>query len=250
VLIRGYNIAELMENKSFSDVAFLVLFGRLPNKAESTLMNAIMVACVDHGMAPCAMVTHIIRYGAPESFQSAIAGGILSLGDIHGGAIEKSAKMLQESVKRAREEKKSIEEMGESIVHERWVEGEIIHGIGHPIHRLVDPRQVKLFEIAEREGYKKDHCKLLEAIGAAAKKAYGRTLPINVDGAIAAVISDMGIDWKLGKAFFIISRVVGLAAHAYEHMGDRGDAIMRALRQGAAAVEYDGPQERCLPAES
>ncbi len=242
ILIRGYRIDELMTKLSFPDVAFLTIFGRLPNKSESRIMNAIMVACVDHGLAPSALISRLTIGAAPEAFQGAVAAGILALGDLHGGAIEKCAKMLQEGVKRAKKEGKSLEEMAEIIVHEHWVEGERIHGIGHPFHK-VDPRVGPLFKIAEEEGYKKECCALLEAIEKAAQQAYGRRLPINIDGAVAAVISDMGIDWRLGKAFFIMSRVVGLIAHVYEEMRK---PAMDEIRRMARQLPYEGPAERPL----
>jgi len=242
ILIRGYRIEELIESLNFADAAFLTIFGRLPTKGESTLMNAMLVACIEHGFAPSAIVSRLVIGGAPEAFQGAVAAGILAMGDIHGGAIEKCAKMLQEGVKRAKKEGRSLKEIAEVIVHERWVEGEVIHGIGHPFHKI-DPRTTTLFKIAEREGYKKEHAELLEAIRECAEREYGRRFPINVDGAIAAIISDMGIDWRVGKAFFIISRVVGLVAHVYEEM--RRPA-MDIVREAARRIPYDGLREASL----
>lgn len=242
ILIRGYRINELMEHKSFHDVIFLTIFGRLPTKEESLLMNAILVACVDHGFAPSALTSRIVVGGAPEAFQGAIAAGILCVGDRHGGAIENCARMLQEGVKRAKKEKRNLKEMAESIVHEHWTEGKIIHGIGHPFHKI-DPRTAPLFKMAEKVGYKKDHVELLEAIETCAAREYGRKLPINIDGAVGAVISDMGIDYRLGKAFFIMSRVVGLVAHTYEEMKR---PAMDAVRNTARRIVYDGPSERAL----
>lgn len=242
ILIRGYRISELIERMNFSDVAFLTIFGRLPTKEESVLMNAMLVACVDHGFAPSALTSRIVIGGAPEAFQGAIAAGILAMGDRHGGAGEKCARMLQESVKRAEKEGKSLKEVGELIVHEHWVEGKIIHGIGHPFHKI-DPRTGALFKIAEKEGYKKEHIELLEAIEACAEREYGKKLPINVDGAIAAIISDMGIDWRIGKAFFMMSRVVGLIAHTYEELRK---PAMNIVRDTARRIPYIGPRESSL----
>lgn len=243
ILIRGYKISELMEKKSFSDVVFLAIFGKLPNKSESVLMNAILVSCIDHGVAPCAATSRITIGTAPEAFQGAIAAGVLTLGDLHGGAIENGAKMLQESLKRAKREKLSLEDMAKTIVHEHWVEGKIIFGIGHPIHKPHDPRTVKLFNLVEKEGYAKEHTKLMKAIEKCAEREYGRVLPINVDGAIAAVISDMGIDWRVGKGFFIMSRVAGLVAHTYEEIKRPVSNFIGVARR---QIAYDGPEERPL----
>jgi citrate synthase len=239
ILIRGYRIDELL-TLSFPDVAYLTIFGRMPNKSESRIINALMVVSVDHGLAPSALISRLAIDAAPESFQGAIAAGILAIGDLHGGAIEKCAKMLQEGVKKAQKEGKDLDQMAEILVHERWAEGERIHGIGHPIHKI-DPRVGPLFKIAEEEGYKKDCCSLLAAISEVSQNVYGRKLPVNVDGAIAAIISDMKIDWRLGKAFFIMSRTVGLVSHVYEEMTK---PAMTDVRNVARKLPYDGPAER------
>jgi citrate synthase len=242
ILIRGYKIEDLIEHKSFPDVAFLTIFGKLPSKEESILFNAMLVAAVDHGFAPSTLTSRTVIGAAPEAFQGAIAAGILCIGDLHGGAIENSAKMLQEGVKRAKKEGKSMNEIAQSIVHEHWTEGKIIHGIGHPYHK-VDPRADSLFKLAEKVGYKKEHVELIQAIEACSQREYGKKLPINIDGTVAALISDMGIDYRLGKAFFIMSRVVGLVAHTYEEMKR---PAMGPVRDAARRIAYDGPPERAL----
>jgi citrate synthase len=114
-------------------------------------------------------------------------------------------------------------------------------GFGHRLHN-VDPRTGKLFEIAERHGYSGKHIELCKAVEVQLAEQLGKQLPINVDGAIAAVISDMGFDWRLGKGFFIMSRMPGLLAHAYEEM--MRERPMRKL--GPLPFEYDGPDDRTL----
>jgi citrate synthase len=242
ILIRGYRINDLIEHSTFPDVAFLTIFGKLPTKEESVMTNAMLVACVDHGLAPSALASRIVIGGAPEALQGAVAAGILAMGDRHGGAGEMCAKMLQDGVKRAKKEGKSLEEMAEIIVHEYWVGGKVIEGIGHPFHK-VDPRVGVLFGIAEKEGFKKENVKLLENVQVSAERAFGRKLPINVDGAIGAIISDMGMDHRMAKAFFIMSRVVGLVSHTLEEMKR---PAMDVVRNTARKIPYDGPPENQL----
>jgi citrate synthase len=243
ILIRGYRIDELMKEKSFTDVIFLTIFGRFPTTAESKVLNAILVSCVDHGFAPSALTSRIVIGGAPEAFQGAVAAGILCMGELHGGAIEGCSKMLQEGVRRAEKEGMSLNEIAEKIVHDYWVEGKVIPGIGHPFHR-VDPRVEPLFEIAREAGFPTKHVELLKAIRDVMERDYGRKLPINIDGAIGAVISDMGIDYRLGKAFFIMSRVVGLVAHVYEEIKRPAMGPIRDMAR--SKYKYDGPPERSL----
>ncbi|HOZ09012.1 MAG TPA: citrate/2-methylcitrate synthase, partial [candidate division Zixibacteria bacterium] len=115
-------------------------------------------------------------------------------------------------------------------------------GFGHRLHNI-DPRTGKLFALADRHGYRGRHIDLCRAIEKALAEKLGKELPINVDGAIAAVISDMGFDWRLGKGFFIISRVPGLVAHVYEEM--TREKPMRRL--GPPPFKYDGPPDRDIP---
>jgi citrate synthase len=165
------------------------------------------------------------------------------MGELHGGAIESCAKMLQEGVAKAEKEGKTFKEIAEKIVHEYWVEGKVIPGIGHPFHK-VDPRVDPLFEIAKEAGFPTKHVELLKAIKEVMERDYGRKFPINIDGAIAAVISDMGIDYRLGKAFFIMSRVVGLVAHVYEEI--KRPAMDPIRDMARSKYKYDGPPERSL----
>lgn len=172
-----------------------------------------------------------------NSLNAALAGGVLVIGDSHGGAIEQSAKIIQEWAAKTGD----LEKIANELVD--WLRAEKIRmpGFGHRIHK-VDPRSGKLFEIAEREGFGGRHIDLCRALESALEAKLGRALPINVDGAIGAVISDMGFDWRLGKGFFIISRMPGLLAHAYEEM--TREKPMRKL--GPLSFEYDGPPDREL----
>jgi citrate synthase len=114
-------------------------------------------------------------------------------------------------------------------------------GLGHQLHAR-DPRTAKLFELAARKGLTGKHTELFQALEKALESKLGRHLPININGAVAAVISDMGLDWRLGKGIFIISRVPGLLAHAFEEM--TREKPMRKL--GPMPFEYDGPKDRDL----
>lgn len=233
--IKGYPITQIMEKLSYAEAVYLILKGELPSKAEAELMNAILVASVDHGASPPSVLGTRTVVSGGNSLNAAIAGGVLVIGDTHGGAIEQSAKIMQEWAKKG----DKPDAIAADLVAWLKENKKRMPGFGHRLHN-VDPRTAKLFEIAERHGYKGKHIDLCKAIEAALEKGLGKKLPINVDGAIAAVISDMGFDWRLGKGFFIISRVPGLLAHAYEEM--TRERPMRKL--GPMPFEYDGPENR------
>jgi len=237
IRVRGYSITDIMEKLSYAETVYLILKGELPSKAEAALMNAILVSSIDHGASPPSVLGTRTVVSGGNSLNAAIAGGVLTIGDTHGGAIEQSAKILQELATKGDD----IDRIASELVD--WLKEQKMRmpGFGHRLHN-VDPRTSKLFEIAERHGYKGKHIELCKAIEKALAEKLGKKLPINVDGAIAAVISDMGFDWRLGKGFFIISRVPGLLAHAYEEM--TRERPMRKL--GPPPFEYDGPGEREL----
>jgi citrate synthase len=93
-----------------------------------------------------------------------------------------------------------------------------VPGIGHPVHKPIDPRTPVLFAIAEKNGYRGRYVALLEAIAAAAEKRLNRSLPINATGAIGAVLSELGFPWRICRGVAIIGRAVGLVGHIAEEM--------------------------------
>jgi citrate synthase len=172
---------------------------------------------------------------------TAVAAGILSIGDSHGGAIEKGAKFFQDGIKRMQENKLNFTEIAEILVKESKDKNSRILGFGHRIHTS-DPRAKRLFYIAEKMNITGNHISLSKEIEKYLEKSVGKKLPINVDGAIAAIISDMGFDWRLGKGFFLIGRAAGLTAHVYEEQTEFKP--MRKLFD--IDCEYNGPKERDL----
>lgn len=238
--VRGYAIADIMEHLSYAEAVYLILKGERPTPAEAALMNAILVSSIDHGASPPSVLGTRTVLSGGNSLNAAVAGGVLVIGDTHGGAIEQSARILQDWVKK-RSESETWEQTADRLVGWLTDQNRRMPGLGHRLHKI-DPRTNKLFEIAAKHGYSGKHIELVRALEKAFEKKSGKPLPINVDGAIAAVISDMGFDWRLGKGFFIISRVPGLIAHAYEEM--TREKPMRPL--GPPPFEYDGPGERKL----
>jgi citrate synthase len=239
--IRGLEITQAMENLSFGATVFLLWVGRLPSKGEARIMDAILVSSVDHGVTPpSALATRVVRSGG-NPLNAAVAAGILAIGDSHGGAIEQCARLFQERLK-TRDEGPEIGRLATIIVEEFQEKQRRLPGYGHRIYKR-DPRTVKLFQIAEREGIAQRGVALALAIqDELEKRSEGKPLPVNVDGAIAALMTDLGIDWRLGKGFFILSRTAGLVAHAFEE-GVR-EKPMRSF--GHSLPEYDGPKEMTL----
>lgn len=228
ILIRGYRVEELMERCSFGDIIYLTFKGELPARDEGRLIEMIVVSSTDHSfLAPSIDATRFVASGGVP-LQAAVAAGILSLGDHHGGAIEQCAQMLQESVKAG--------VTAQNIVGEFRARKQRIPGFGHPLHER-DPRTIMLMDKAKEWKLAGAHLNLLESIAA------NLGLPANIDGAISGIISDMEIPWQYGRAFFIIPRAVGLAAHAVEEI--TRERPFRVIDM--ADVAYDGPSERAMP---
>ena len=239
--IRGLEITQAMEKLSFGAMVFLLWVGRLPSDGEARLVEAILVSSVDHGVTPpSALATRVVCSGG-NPLNAAVAAGVLAIGDSHGGAIEQCARLFQERLK-TRDEGPDISQLAIIIVEEFQEKQRRLPGYGHRIYQR-DPRTVKLFQLAEQLGIASRGVGLALAIqDELERRSGGKPLPVNVDGAIAALMTDMGVDWRLGKGFFILSRTAGLVAHAFEE-GVR-EKPMRPF--GQTLPDYDGPRDLTL----
>jgi citrate synthase len=242
LVTKGYRQEDLIGNIPYASVVYLLLKDELPSKEYSRMMDAILTACIDHGVTPpTAMSSRVVASGGVP-LPTAVAAGVLSIGDAHGGAIEKGAKFLQEGILRMKEEGKSIDQMAKTLVSESQEQKKRILGFGHRVH-TADPRTKRLFTLAEDLNIAGDYLALSGAIEKELEIETEKKLPINVDGAIAAISSDMGFDWRLGKAFFLIGRVAGLTAHVYEEQTEQKP--MR--KMFTIDCGYSGPREKDLP---
>ncbi len=236
VAVRGHDIASLMGKVSFGAAVYLILTGKLPDERVGQLMDAILVSSIDHGATPpsCLAARTVASTGA--SLSQSVAAGIMSINKHHGGAIEDCARYLAGLLSRAKNT--SIDAIATEEVARIKSSGDRISGFGHRIHTK-DPRTTRLFELASNAG-------LLDSptthIGAAhaierAFAAIGKPLPINVDGAIGAILADLGLDPKVFNGIFMIARTPGLVAHVTEEQ--TRERPMRRIDPVNHA--YDGP---------
>ena len=239
ILVRGYDIESLIARGSFGDVVYLLFKGEWPQQGEGRLIEAVLVSSCDHSLtAPSADATRLVASsGVP--LPSAVAAGLLAVGDYHGGAIEGCARTLVEGLPDRADDLASA---ADRLVTSVRGKGERFLGYGHPLHQE-DPRVPPLLKIAEELGLANRWVPFAREIERALQEQVGRSLPLNVDGAIAALLLEMGMDWRLGKAFFLISRAAGLSAHYLEQVTREPPFKAASLDE----VVYDGPPPRPLP---
>src|SRR6266568_5201996 len=191
IVVRGQDLVGLIGNVSLGDFAFLELKGRLPTAQESVVFNAIAITLVEHGMTPSAIAARLTYLGAPEAVQAAVAAGLLGMGDRFGGPAEEAARMLQEAF----DEGDEMQTLAKEIVEQKRTLGRPVPGLGHPVHRPVDPRTPRLFEVAAANGFSGRYVELMELISKEASRTYKRALPVNATGAIGAIASELGFSW-------------------------------------------------------
>lgn len=242
IRIQGYDIADLIRHGTFGDVVYLLFKGHWPRQGEGRLVEAILVSSCDHGLAaPSADATRLVASsGVP--LPSAVAAGLLAIGDYHAGAIEGCARTLLEGLP---EEETDLVGAAVRLVEKVRSRSERLLGYGHPVHRE-DPRVRPLFELAEELGLSRRWVPFAQKVERALQANVGRLLPINVDGAIAALLLEMGFDWRIGKAFFLISRAAGLSAHYLEQVTK--ERPFKAAHY--SEIIYDGPPPRSFPKAS
>ncbi len=241
--LRGYRIDELIGNVSFPQVVFLAITGELPDERTSLMLDAILVSSVDHGVTPpsCIAARTIASTGSP--LNAALAGGILAISRHHGGAVEDSMRMLLDAVHRKKEAKLTDREIAEIVVRESKAQKKRLPGLGHRIHTN-DPRTPRLFEIASELGISGEYVNMANALAEEVENSSGKKLPINVDGAIAALLCELELPPELANAFFMMARIPGLVSHIYEEQ-----TRMRPMRHiDSKRHEYDGAPERMVPA--
>jgi len=244
ILIRGYPVDEMMGRLSFAEAVYLLLMGELPTPAIGRMFNAILVSSLDHGVTPPSTLAarNVATTGAP--MKDSVAAGVLAFGPHHGGDIESCMRFLDSGLAIVRSGK-SLQEAATTLVEAFIEDGQVPPGFGHRFHTR-DPRAARLFQMALELELEGEHVRMLRGIERALEshhEGFGRVLPVNVDGAIAAISADLGFAYDLGNAVFLISRLPGLIAHAHEERTRQ--TPMRQI--DPKDHDYDGSGERRLP---
>jgi citrate synthase len=218
ITVRGFDLTkDLIGKIDLGAMAWLEITGRLPDAREAEVFNALLVTLVEHGMTPQAISTRLIATCAPEAMQAAVAAGLLGVGSVFAGGSEEIARVLQTALAEKPREA-DLTAIAAAIVTDYAARKVPIPGLGHPLHKPIDPRTPVLFAIAEKNGFRGRYVALLEAICATVEQRLNRSLPINATGAIGAILSELGFPWRICRSVAIIGRAVGLVGHIAEEL--------------------------------
>ncbi len=242
--IRGYAIEELIGRISLGEAMYLLLLGKLPTKEEAEMLEAILISVIDHGASPPSTIAAVTIANTGASLNSAVAAGILAINKYHGGAIEDAMRAISEAVELQQSANLSAIDSAERIVQNYKTRGIRISGFGHRFH-AADPRTVRLFELAKESKIAGKYVAQAEVLEKVLSEKTGKTLPINADGAIAALLCEMNFPPQTANGIFMIARVAGLVAHATEEQ--ERNPPMRTI--DTENYEYDGETGRKLPTE-
>jgi citrate synthase len=215
ITVRGRDLAsELMGKVSFTELAFFLTANRMPSAGETRLFDAALVALADHGLTPSVLAARLTWTGATESLQGAVAAGLLGAGNVFLGVVEDTARFLAATLA------DPAPDAAERAVQASITAGRRIPGLGHPVHRVEDPRTPRLYAIAAEAGIPTPQLTMLQAVADAHAVATGKRLPINGAGAAGAAFADLGFAPEIVRGFALLARTAGIVGHLAEEMTD------------------------------
>lgn len=239
VTVRGLDLCnELIGKIGFTDYFWLLVLGEKPSDVQRDIMDACLVAIAEHGLVPSVQAARMTLAAGPDAWQGAMSAGLLGMGSVVAGSSETAGLYLAEVIAKAEADGTDIETAAIVSLHDLKAQRKKIPGLGHPQHSEGDPRANKLFEIADDLGITGKYVETLRILAEHAPKIINRPLPINVSGAIPAVILDAGWPLEAIKAVPLLARTAGLAAHLYEESFRSIGFIMS--HKADLAIDYDG----------
>ena len=205
ITVRGRDLpSEILGHLNLGDMAFLELTGRIPTPQESVTFNAIVVTLVEHGIT------------------------------------EGAARMLYEAIPFGSKPERPLADMARDIVADHRARKEIVPGLGHPLHKPIDPRTPRLFQIAAENGLSSHYVALMQAVQTEAERVSGKSLPINATGAIGAIAAEFGFPWRIIRGFGVMARAIGLVGHILEEIDDpMGIEIWQRVEREAGGPRQD-----------
>ncbi len=217
--IRGKSLTSLINGADYVATVYLTLTGREATAGQLKVLNAILVACIDHGVAPASGFVPRVVAASGNGVTQALASGVLALGPYHGAAIEDAMHVFAILVGQTESDVKAF-------VTEQRAQKKRILGYGHKIYTTADPRTEALFALAKAGGVDGPAMAAARAVESALEAEMGRKLVLNIDGAVAALLLEIGLPPEAGNGIFALARMGGMLAHIIEEK-QQGTVVRR-----------------------
>jgi len=223
ITVAGLDLpAEIMGRLTLTELAYLLITRREPTGPQRRLLDAVLVSLADHGLTPSALAARLTYTGAPESIQGAVAAGLLGAGSVFLGPAGDTAQFLFDVLHApdvpAEPDDATLRTIAAVAVDARHAAGQRVPGLGHPVHKDVDPRTPRLYAIAAEEGLLGPNLRLLDHVATVHEERSGKHLPVNGAGAAGAAIVDLGLPPTSARGVVLIARTAGLVAHLVEEV--------------------------------
>lgn len=253
ISLLGQSLAgDLMGSVGFGELAFWLVALRRPTPGETRVFESVLVALADHGFTPTAIAARLTYLSAPDSLQGALAAGLLGGGSRFLGVTEDCGGYLHAvlaehdaDLPTDPEDTAGWDALALEAVRRTREQGAYVPGLGHPVHKVEDPRTPRLIAIADEEGLRGPHLRLFEAIGRTHEQVLGRKLPLNGAGVCGAALADLGLPVELLRGFALLARAAGLLGQiAEEHRRPIGmDAYLTVDRNAVYVDPTDADRD-------
>ncbi|MEY4761745.1 MAG: hypothetical protein RLZZ200_1601 [Pseudomonadota bacterium] len=239
IVVRGRDLAkDLIGGVDFTEHFWLLVTGQLPTKPQRRVLDATLVAIAEHGLVPSVQASRMTLAAAPEAIQGAVAAGLLGCGSVVLGSSEAAGKFFAEIQARVESAGLTVDAAAEQVIREYRTVKRAVPGYGHPLHKGADPRAQKLLQISRDSGTAGRHVEIALAVERLIPQIVGKSLAINVSGAIPSVLLDAGYPLGALKGVPLLARTAGLIAHLLEEqLRPIGFVMSHAAEE---AIGYDG----------
>lgn len=224
ISLLGHDLAgDLMGKVGFGELSYWLLTQRRPTPGQAIIFEAVLAALADHGFTPTAIAARLTYLSAPDSLQGAVAAGLLGGGSRFLGVTEDCGQFLAKVLERhtavvpdVLDDTDGWDELARTAVQEQRQLGQYVPGLGHPVHKVTDPRTPRLIELADAAGTRGPHLRLFEAIGRVHEEILGRHLPLNGAGVCGAALVDIDIPLAMLRGVALLARTAGLLGQLAE----------------------------------
>ncbi|WP_172292119.1 citryl-CoA lyase [Pseudoruegeria sp. HB172150] len=236
VTIRGKDlVGDLIGKVSFTELTYFLTTGRMPDAAQTRVLDACLVTLAEHGFTPGALVTRLLADSVPGQVQVAIAGGLMTVGEVFAGTMEGCAALLEAGVA----EGGDPSDYCKRVVAEHRAVKKPVPGFGHGFHKPDDPRTEPLLTLAEDCGVAGKYIGMLRVLATEVDAQAGRHITINATGAIGALLLEIGVPANIARGMAVVSRSAGLLGHIIEESETRSAREIARLTKEAIPYRSD-----------